>query len=142
MPESSPYSRPRFVASIVSTWLGSHLVLIAGHVALVFFYSVAIAPDRSAAEYTAFAQRSGPWFSIVLGGPVFYAVGRFLVNRFGSHGRRAAIAAWTLYSLTDLAVALAIAGIPSPSLAGQWIASQAIKLAAILIATRRGEGGS
>ncbi|MBZ0112232.1 MAG: hypothetical protein K8J08_07230 [Thermoanaerobaculia bacterium] len=96
MPGSSSRERPRFISSIVGAWLGSHLVLIAGHVALVFFYSVATAPDLPAAEYAIFAERSGPWFSILFGGPVFYAVGRLLSKRTGSDERRAAMAVWTL----------------------------------------------
>jgi hypothetical protein len=118
------------------------LVLIAGHIALVFFYSVAIAPDLPAAEYTAFAESSGPWFSILFGGPVFYGVGRFLLGQLGSGGRRAAIAAWTLYSLTDLTIVLAFHGMPSSSLAAQWTLSQAIKLVAVVVATRSTEGSS
>ena len=135
MPENPPVSRSRLLSSVLLAWLGSHLVIVAGHVALVFLYSVAIAPGLPPADYTAFAERSGPWFSIFFGGPVFYLVGRWLRSRLGALGRRAALAAWTLYCLTDLTIVLAVHGLPSPILAGQWIVSQAIKLLAVLVST-------
>ena len=129
-------SRSRVAGFTLGGWLGSHLLLIVGHVALVFLYSVLVAPGLAHAEYAAFAERSGPWFSIVFGGPVFYLVGRILHARLGAWGRRAALAAWVLYSLTDLGIVLAVHGVPGWALAGQWILSQSIKLLAVLAATR------
>lgn len=120
----------------VTAWLTGHIVLIAGHVLLVFVYSLAVAPGLTTEDYAAFAMASGPWFSMVFGGPVFYALGRLLVARVGSGARAAGLVAWALYSSVDAAVLVTTADEVSALLAGQWIASQAIKLAAVLWATR------
>ena len=124
----------------VVAWLTGHVVLIAGHVALVFLYSVAIAPGLTNEEYSAFALASGPWFSIVAGGPVFYLLGRLLVRRLGAGARAAGLVAWVLYCAVDASVVLATTDAIGSGLAAQWIASQSVKLVAILWATRAAEG--
>lgn len=125
----------RLVAWSVAGWWIAMATLIAGHVLLVFLYSVAIAPDLPPAEYTAFAERSGPWFSIVLGAPVFYWVGRILRRRVAPRERGVGLAAWALYSAFDLTIVLAV-GSMTMLLTGQWLVSQAVKLVAIRFATR------
>ncbi len=124
------------VVWIVLAWLAGHVVLIAGHVLLVFLYSVLVAPGLTSEDYTAFAMASGPWFSIIVGGPVFYALGRMLVSRLGGRARTAGLVTWLLYSSVDAAVVLMTVDVVSALLAGQWLLSQGIKLAAVLWATR------
>ena len=84
----------------------------------------------------AFAMASGPWFSILAGGPVFYLLGRVLLRLVGGKARAAGIAAWALYSAVDAAVVLTATDAISAPLAGQWVLSQAIKLLAVLWATQ------
>lgn len=126
----------RLVGWGVGTWWSAHAALILGHVALVFLYSITVAPDRPPAEYSAFAERSGPWFSIVLGGPVFYVLGKILAKRVAPHGRAVALTTWALYTLCDLAIVLALGGAVTPLLYGQWVTSQTIKFVAVWVATR------
>ena len=129
-------SAPRRVAWIVAAWLGSHAILIAGHVLLIFLYSLLVAPGLENEAYQEFALRSGPWFSIIAGGPVFYLVARHLLRRFGPSGRMMALVVWALYSATDLAIVLIAGTTFSPWFSAQWIASQSIKLIAVLLAVR------
>lgn len=137
-PKAEPHgpSRGKVAAWVVGTWLGAHVVLIAGHVVLVLLYSLVIAPGLEHADYQAFAARSAPWFSIVAGGPVFWLVGRILHRCVRPHGRGAGLAAWGLYTATDAAILLASVGMPPALLAGQWVVSQAVKLVAVRLATR------
>ena len=126
----------RRIAWVVASWLGSHAILIAGHVLLIFLYSVLVAPGLENEAYQEFALRSGPWFSIVAGGPVFYLVARHLLRRFGPAGRMMALVVWGLYSATDLVIVLIAGTTFSPWFSVQWIASQSIKLVAVLLAVR------
>ena len=135
-PEAEAPSRGKVIAWVVGTWLGAHVVLVAGHVLLVVLYSLVIAPSLEHADYQEFAERSAPWFSIVVGGPVFWLVGRILRRRVRPHGRRAGLTAWGLYTATDAAILLASVGVPPALLAGQWVVSQAVKLMAVRLATR------
>ena len=138
---NAPPSRWRIAIRVVALWLASHVVMIAGHVLLVFLYSVAIEPGLENADYRQFAERSAPWFSIVFGAPVFYAVGMLLRRRVQPHARGAGLTVWGLYTATDAAILLASVGSPPPLLAGQWLVSQAVKLLVVLWATRRLAGG-
>ncbi len=135
-PDPDAPSRGKIAAWVIGSWLGAHVLLVAGHILLVVLYSLAIAPGLEHADYQAFAQCSAPWFSIVAGGPVFWAVGRILHRRARPHGRTAGLTAWGLYSATDAAILLASVGTPPALLAGQWLVSQAVKLAAVWLATR------
>lgn len=134
-PEADAPSRGKVIAWVVGIWLGAHIVLVAGHVLLVTLYSLVVAPGLEHAANQAFAERTGPWFSIVAGGPVFWLVGRILRRRARPHGRGAGLAAWGLYTATDAAILLASVGVPPALLAGQWVVSQAVKLAAVRLAT-------
>ncbi len=117
-------------------WWLAHIALVGALVLLVFFYSVAIAPGLENSEYAAFAERSGPWLSIAVGGPVFYLIGRGLRRRVAPHGRAAGLTTWALYSVTDaVIVALSLGSLPL-FFAAQWVASQTVKLVAVLMATR------
>ena len=116
--------------------LSAHATLIAGHVLLIFLYSMTIARGLTNADYQAFAMASGPWFSIVAGGPVFYLWGRFLAKKFPANGRLIGLIVWGLYSATDLTIVLLVHTEFTPLFVTQWIASQSVKLVAILWATR------
>ncbi len=113
------------------------MLLIAALVALVFLYSTLLAPGREHAEYTDFAERSGPWLSILVGGPLFYLFGRLLSRRIAPSARRIGLVVWALYSLTDAALVLASGAVLTPLFVAQWLASQAVKLLGMQLGTRR-----
>ena len=127
---------------IIGSWLTGHIVLIAGHVLLVFLYSVTVAPGLTNAEYSQFALDSGPWFSIVSGGPVFYIIARVLRKRLAPNGRRAGLLVWALYSATDAAIVLASSAPLGPWFTLKWVASQSVKLAGVLLANRKSGPGT
>ena len=131
-------TRTRTILWVIGMWWLAHLVLVLGLVLLVFLYSVAVEPGLTDVDYRAFAERSGPWFSILAGGPVFYCLGRLLRGRVPPNGRAAGLATWALYSLTDAAVSTLSLTILTPLFAAQWVTSQGVKLAAVLAATRAG----
>ncbi len=120
----------------VGVWWLAHALLIAGHVGLVFLYSVAVAPGLEHADYMAFAERSGPWFSIVAGIPVFFALGRLLRRTTGPAARRVGLWAWGLYTLTDATLVLASGVALTALFVGQWLTSQTVKLIAIYLGAR------
>ena len=129
-------SRPKVVFWTVAVWLIGHVALIAAAIAVVLAYSVAVAPGLETEAYTEFANASGPWVSIVFGGPVFWALGRMLVGRLGvDSARRSGLIAWGLYSVTDFVI-VSVAGTWGVVLAVQWVASQSIKLVGMWVGTR------
>ena len=135
-------TRTRTALWVLTTWWLAHIALIGALVLLVFLYSVAIAPGLENSEYESFAMRSGPWLSIVAGGPVFYLIGRLLRRRVPPHGRAAALTTWALYTVTDaVVVALSLDSL-TLLFSAQWVASQTVKLVAVLLATRESAGGS
>lgn len=134
---TNPMPAWKIISWIVGIWWLAHLVLIAGHVLHVFLYSVAVAPGLEYADYQAYAQVSAPWFSIILGGPVFYTIGRIVMKRLHPNGRRMGLIIWGLYTVTDLAIVIASVSPIPLLLAFQWIVSQSVKLIAIMLATRK-----
>lgn len=126
----------RHLAWVVGAWWVAHVALVLGHVVHVFLYSVAVAPDLPVAAYSTYAERSGPWFSILFGGPVFYLLGRILRRRVAHRARLLGLAVWVLYSITDLAIVVAVVEAPTPLLMAQWSAAQGIKLLAVWWAAR------
>ncbi len=113
--------------------------MIAGHVLLVFVYSVVVAPGAEHSDYQTFARESAPWFSIVAGGPVFYGLGRVLRGRLSRKARLAGLVVWGFYSAADLAILIAALPTVPGLLAAQWVVSQGVKLVAVLLATRSSE---
>ncbi len=136
MLQRQPPSPWRLAAWTVGAWWAAHVALVLGHVVHVFLYSVAVAPDLPVAAYSTYAERSGPWFSILFGGPVFYLLGWVLRRRVAHRARPLGLAVWALYSITDLAIVVAIVGVPAPLLMAQSSAALGIKLAAVWWATR------
>jgi hypothetical protein len=106
-------------------------------VLFVILYSVTLGSGKTDAEYQAFALATGPWFSIVFGIPVFFWLGKLLKKRLGEDAGRAGLTAWGLYSATDLAIVIAAHAAWTPLFIAQWFTSQAVKLVAIRLGTRR-----
>lgn len=123
----------REAAWIVGCWLLAHVVLIAGAVAWVALYSLVIAPGLPEEAYHAHAQVASPYVSIVLGGPVFWALARWLRSR--GLPRRSAWVVWTVYTLVDLAVVVGVGPLTALLLA-QWTTSQTLKAVGVAIGTR------
>lgn len=126
----------RLVAWTVGAWWAAHVVVVLGHVVHVFLYSVAVAPDLPAADYSAYAERSGPWFAILFGGPVFYLLGWVLRRRVAHRARLLGLTVWALYAITDLAIIVAVVGAPPPLVMAQWSATVGVELVAVWWATR------
>lgn len=124
---------------IVAAWLSAHVVLIAASIAEVVVYSYVIAPGLPEAAYQAHAEATAPWVSIVLGGPVFYAIARLLVARTGA--RWPAWAVWGAYTALDLAIILAMGELDA-AMAAIWATAQAAKAAGVALGSvRRGRDG-
>lgn len=102
------YRHIRWLA-VVGSLVLTEVVLIGATFAWVAIYSHAVNPGQPLAAYQAHAQVAGPWMSIVIGVPVFFALGRWLlVNR---------PSAWALYGLyvaLDIAVLAAMSSQTMP----------------------------
>lgn len=74
-------------------------------VAVVWLYSTFLSPGLPTAEYSQFAQTSGPWISVVAGPPITYLWIRLATGSV-SAGVAGRIAFWIMgiYLMVDLAV--------------------------------------
>ena len=79
---------------------------IAATFAWVAIYSYLIAPGLPVAAYEAYAQRAGPWVSVIAGVPIFYAASRWIARSVPS-----SYALFVVFLLTDLAL---VALVPAP----------------------------
>ena len=59
----------------------AEVILIALSILCVAVYSYAIHTGETREFYDAFAQASGPWVSLVAGGPVFFLIARWIRRR-------------------------------------------------------------
>ncbi len=109
--------------------LAAEVVLVAAAFLWVAIYSHIIAPGLEMNAYHQHAQASGPWVSVLVGMPLFYALGRWL------RARRAAVLLFALYLVLDLALLAAIPA-PGPVPWALVAASHATKLAALLAGAR------
>ena len=82
----------------------AEVILIALSILCVAVYSYAIHTGETREFYDAFAQASGPWVSLVAGGPVFFLIARWIRRRTGS-----AAALATAMAMVGLYVAIEIA---------------------------------
>ncbi|MBP6840622.1 MAG: hypothetical protein KA190_25210 [Kofleriaceae bacterium] len=78
---------------------------IALAVAWVAVYSLVLAPGQPEAAYQAHAQASGPWVSILLGAPVFYAASRWIARDL-----RTALVLFVVFLGLDLALLVVVPG--------------------------------
>lgn len=122
----------RVLAAIVI----AQVTLIAGAVGWVAIYSYLIAPDQPIAAYQAHAQASGPWVSLILGMPVFFALARWLVRHRPNAARSSAIALGSGYIVIDLTLLLALA--PGAIPWGMVAANYGAKLAATWLGSTHG----
>jgi hypothetical protein len=75
----------------------AQLTLIALSVACVAVYSYAIHTGETREFYTDFANASGPWVSLITGGPVFFLLGRWIRRRAPHSAFNTALAMCGLY---------------------------------------------
>ena len=75
----------------------AEIALIALSVIVVAIYSYTIHTGETQAFYEAFARASGPWVSLIAGGPVFFLTSRWIRRRAGSAALKTAVAQVALY---------------------------------------------
>lgn len=79
--------------------------------AVVFAYSIFVAPGHDEAFYQAAALRIAPWSSVVAGIPLFFGAAYFFAKRRPSRNRYAFAATFTgIYAAVDIAAVLGEAG--------------------------------
>jgi hypothetical protein len=87
----------RWGLAVVAALL-SHITLITLSIICVAVYSYAIHTGESQEFYNAFARTSGPWVSLIAGGPVFFLIARWIRRRapYAALGTAMAMAAFYL----------------------------------------------
>jgi hypothetical protein len=124
----------------LGTALLAQVSLIVISVLCVAVYSYAIHTGETQAFYNAFAMRSGPWISLIAGGPVFFLIARWIRRRAGAAAFSTAMAQLGLYFAIEATVFLLWSGEKPEIPAASWalvIAASLIKVAAAWI----GAGG-
>lgn len=79
------------------------------HVLFVVFYSHVIDTGKDQAYYQAFAERTGPYSSIIAGAPIMFAICYWAAKKFSSGFRLyAALLIWLVYFIIDLSIVAAV----------------------------------
>ena len=95
----------RWGLAVVATLL-AQLALIALSIICVAVYSYAIHTGETPEFYGEFAKVSGPWVSLIAGGPVFFLIARWIRRRARSTAFDTAMAMAGLYLALEIAVLL------------------------------------
>jgi hypothetical protein len=95
----------RWGLAVVATVL-AQVTLIALSVMCVAVYSYAIRTGETQEFYSAFAQASGPWVSLIAGGPVFFLIARWIRRRAPAAALGTAMAMSGLYVAIEVAITL------------------------------------
>lgn len=95
----------RWGLAVVATLL-AEITLIALSIICVAVYSYAIHTGETAEFYDAFAKVSGPWVSLIAGGPVFFLIARWIRRRAPAAALGTAMAFSGLYLVIDVAIVL------------------------------------
>ena len=98
---------------IIGGYLASETVLVACAILWVFLYSTLIYRDGDNAYYASYAQLSSPVVAVVLAGPVFFALGRFLRRRFRDQALRLAMVTAVVGIVIDLPLVM-VGDVDSP----------------------------
>lgn len=99
----------RWGLAVVATLL-AQVALIALSIICVAVYSYAIHTGETQEFYSAFAKVSGPWVSLIAGGPVFFLIARWIRRRAPAAALGTAMAMSGLYLAIDVAILLAWPG--------------------------------
>ena len=121
----------------VAATLLAEVALIALSIICVAVYSYAMHTGETQEFYEAFARVSGPWVSLIAGGPVFFLIARWIRRRAPSAGFGTAMAMVGLYFAIEIAVLLLWPGDSSGAipfmiggfvlkLAGAWLGAGAL----------------
>ena len=95
----------RWGLAVVATLL-AEFALIALSVICVAVYSYAIHTGETPEFYSAFARVSGPWVSLIAGGPVFFLIARWIRRRAPSTAFETVMAMAGLYLSIEIAILL------------------------------------
>ena len=106
----------RWGLAAVATLL-AEVTLVALSIVSVAVYSYAIHTGETQEFYSAFARVSGPWVSLIAGGPVFFVIGRWIRRRAPAAALGTAMAMFGLYVAIEVAVLLLWSGDSSAILA-------------------------
>ena len=90
----------------VVAMLLAQITLITLSIICVAVYSYAIHTGETPAFYSAFAQVSGPWVSLIAGGPVFFLIARWIRRRAPAAALGTAMAMAGLYLAIEVATLL------------------------------------
>jgi hypothetical protein len=93
----------RWGLAVVATLL-AEITLIALSILCVAVYSYAIQTGETQEFYSAFAQASGPWISLIAGGPVFFLIARWIRRRAPAAALGTAMAMVGLYVVIEVAI--------------------------------------
>lgn len=94
----------------------AEIALILISIIVVAVYSYAVHTGESPAFYQTFAMASGPWVSLVAGGPVFFLIARWIRRRAGSAARSTAVAQVGVYLAIEVPFLLLWPGNPAAAL--------------------------
>ncbi len=95
----------RWGLAAVATLL-AEITLIALSIICVAVYSYAIHTGETPEFYRAFAKVSGPWVSLIAGGPVFFLIARWIRRRAPSAALGTAMTMAGLYLAIEIAILL------------------------------------
>lgn len=109
---------------------------LAAAFAWVAFYSYFIHPGETNDFYQRYAEVASPWVSVLVGGPIFYSICRWIGSKVPARAWPTAMALFGLYLIVDLTLVLSM-GAPSPRLVGLLSASYLLKLLGCHLAGRK-----
>lgn len=126
----------RWGLAVVAALL-AQITLIVISIICVAVYSYAIHTGETPEFYSAFAVASGPWVSLIAGGPVFFLIARWIRRRSPSAALSTAMAQSGIYFAIEVTVLLlwpgnAAATLPVViggyilKLAGAWLGASGI----------------
>jgi hypothetical protein len=95
----------------------AEIALIALSIICVAVYSYAIHTGETQEFYSAFARVSGPWVSLIAGGPVFFLIARWIRRRAPTAALGTAMAMFWFYVAIEVAILLLWSGDSSAILA-------------------------
>ena len=94
----------------VGASLLAQITMIVISIICVAVYSYAIHTGETQEFYSEFARTSGPWVSLITGGPVFFLIARWIRRRAPSAAAGTAMAMAGIYLAIEIAVLLSWPG--------------------------------
>jgi len=105
-----PRSLAREIPRLTLIAIGLMAILVVLHILYMVVYGHLLNPGQPAAHYPAHALASAPWFSTLVGAPLFFLAGRRLVRRAGPRGMAEAMLLATIYVAIDVAFLIGAGG--------------------------------